>query len=80
MELRRCAALLPEERGSGAERRDDDRYAQAHNCAGPLGFSVRSPVLPGAREFVAAAEAAGIPRGDYNGRDRYGGCRVAGYL
>src|SRR5205809_3000855 len=40
------------------------------NAAEPLGVSVRSPVLPGAREFVEAAEAAGIPRGDYNGRDR----------
>ena len=44
--------------------------APAHNSAGPLGVSVRSPVLTAAREFVAAAEAAGIPRGDYNGRDR----------
>ncbi len=42
----------------------------AHNQAGPMGVSVRSPVLPCAREFVEAAEAAGIPRGDYNGRDR----------
>ena len=45
---------------------DDD----AHNTTGPLGVSVRSPVLQGAREFVEAAVAAGIPRGDYNGRDR----------
>ena len=44
----------------------------AHNTAGPLGVSVRSPILPGAREFVDAAVAAGIPRGDYNGRDRGG--------
>jgi choline dehydrogenase-like flavoprotein len=44
----------------------------AHSTAGPLGVSVRSPVLPGAREFVDAAVAAGIPRGDYNGRDRGG--------
>ena len=29
--------------------------APAHNSAGPMGVSVRSPVLPGAREFVAAA-------------------------
>ena len=42
----------------------------AHNRAGPMGVCVRSPVLPGACEFVEAAEAAGIPRGDYNGRDR----------
>jgi len=44
----------------------------AHGTSGPLGVCVRSPVLRGAREFVAAAEAAGIPQGDYNGRDRGG--------
>ena len=44
----------------------------AHNTAGPLGVSVRSPVLPGARDFVDATVAAGIPQGDYNGRDRGG--------
>lgn len=42
----------------------------AHGTGGPLGVSVRTPVIPGARSFVEAAEAAGIPRGDYNGRDR----------
>lgn len=46
--------------------------AEAHNTSGPLGISVRSPILEGAREFVEAAEAAGIPRGDYNGRERGG--------
>ena len=46
--------------------------ADAHNTDGPLGVSVRSPVINGSREFVAAAEAAGIPVGDYNGRDRGG--------
>jgi choline dehydrogenase len=46
--------------------------AAAHNTAGPLGVSVRDPVLPAARQFVEAAVAAGIPRGDYNGRDRGG--------
>jgi choline dehydrogenase-like flavoprotein len=51
--------------------------ARAHNSAGPLGVSVRSPVLPGAREFVEAAAAAGIPRGDYNGRDRGAAAGVA---
>src|SRR6266581_5927741 len=54
--------------------------AEAHNAAGPLGVSVRSPVLPGAREFVEAAEAAGIPRGDYNGRDRGGAAGVVSLL
>tara|TARA_R110002096_G_scaffold80612_20_gene188793 strand:+ start:489 stop:2327 length:1839 start_codon:yes stop_codon:yes gene_type:complete len=44
----------------------------SHGQGGPLGVSVRSPVIPAARDFVGAAEAAGIPRGDYNGRDRGG--------
>src|SRR6202451_1178695 len=43
---------------------------EAHNTSGPLGVSVRSPALEGAREFVQAAEATGMRRGDYNGRDR----------
>ncbi len=51
--------------------------AAAHNTTGPLGVSVRSPILPGATEFVEAAEASGIPRGDYNGRDRGGPSGVA---
>jgi choline dehydrogenase len=46
--------------------------AAAHSTTGPLGVSVRDPVLPGARQFVEAAVAAGIPKGDYNGRDRGG--------
>lgn len=54
--------------------------ADAHNGAGPMGVSVRAPVLTGAREFVAAAEAAGIPRGDYNGRDRGGAAGVVSLL
>jgi choline dehydrogenase len=45
---------------------------EAHNTQGPLGVSVRSPVLAGAQEFVDAAVAAGIAPGDYNGRDRGG--------
>jgi len=49
----------------------------AHNTRGPLGVSVRAPVLAGATEFVQAAQAAGIPRGDYNGRDRGGAQGVA---
>ncbi len=44
----------------------------AHNTSGPLGVSVRGPVLPAAQQFVQAANAAGIPEGDYNGRDRGG--------
>jgi choline dehydrogenase len=47
-----------------------------HGTGGPLGVSVRSPRTVAAEQFVAAAEAAGIPMGDYNGRDRGGpvGC------
>ena len=46
--------------------------AQAHNSDGPLGVSILSPALPASNDFVEAAVAAGIPRGDYNGRDRGG--------
>ena len=35
---------------------------------------------PGAQEFVDAAAAAGIPTGDYNGRDRGGNTGVASLL
>lgn len=52
----------------------------AHNHTGPLGVAVRAPVLQGAREFVAAAEAAGVPRGDYNGRDRGGAAGVSSLM
>lgn len=54
--------------------------ADAHNTEGPLGVSVRAPVITGAREFVEAANAAGIPPGDYNGRDRGGRDGVASLL
>jgi choline dehydrogenase len=50
--------------------------AAAHNTDGPVGVSVRSPTLIGALEFVEAAQAAGIPKGDYNGRDRGGATGV----
>lgn len=51
--------------------------AQAHGSGGPLGVSVRAPVIPAARDFVTAAAAAGIPKGDYNGRDRGGPAGVS---
>ncbi len=54
--------------------------APAHSTTGPLGVSVRSPILAGAREFVDASIAAGIPRGDYNGRDRGGPSGVVSLL
>jgi choline dehydrogenase-like flavoprotein len=43
---------------------------EAHSKGGPLGVSVRKPALPGARAFVEAMKALGVPEGDYNGRDR----------
>ncbi len=49
----------------------------AHGTGGPLGVSVRSPVIPASRDFVKAAAATGIPVGDYNGRDRGGPKGVA---
>jgi choline dehydrogenase-like flavoprotein len=51
--------------------------AAAHGTGGPLGVSVRSPVIPAARDFVKAAGSTGIPSGDYNGRDRGGPAGVA---
>jgi choline dehydrogenase len=51
--------------------------ASAHNASGPLGVSVRSPLLKGAQEFVTAATATGIKLGDYNGRDRGGPAGMA---
>lgn len=53
---------------------------EAHSSDGPLGVAVRTPVLPGARAFVDAAVAAGIPAGDYNGRDRGGPAGVVSLL
>ena len=53
---------------------------EAHSTEGPLGVSVRAPVISGAQEFVDAAAAAGIPTGDYNGRDRGGNTGVASLL
>jgi choline dehydrogenase-like flavoprotein len=54
--------------------------ADAHNTKGPLGVSVRSPVLRGSQEFVEAAVATGIPVGDYNGRNRGGDDGVVSLL
>lgn len=51
--------------------------SEAHGTGGPLGVSVRSPVIPASRDFVKAAGATGIPTGDYNGRDRGGPAGVA---
>jgi choline dehydrogenase-like flavoprotein len=68
------AEVLPYFRKSEGLVPDDDLPVDpdAHGTDGPLGVSLRNPVLPGARAFVDAAVAAGIPAGDYNGRDRGG--------
>ncbi len=49
----------------------------AHGEDGPVSVGVRSPVIPASRAFVEAAGKVGIPRGDYNGRDRGGAAGVA---
>jgi choline dehydrogenase-like flavoprotein len=54
--------------------------AGAHGRGGPVRVGVRSPVFPACRTFVDAAGAAGIPRGDYNGRDRGGPSGVASLM
>ena len=46
--------------------------AEVHGTDGPLGVSVRQPVIAGAEAFVKAASEVGIPVGDYNGRTRGG--------
>lgn len=50
---------------------------EAHGTGGPLGVSVRAPRTIAAEQFVQAAEASGIPMGDYNGRDRGGAVGVS---
>jgi len=76
------ADVLPYFRKSEALAPDDPIVtdAEAHGDHGPLGVSVRAPALPGALAFVEAAVAAGIPRGDYNGRDRGGATGVVSLL
>jgi len=76
------ADVLPYFRKSEALAAGDDIVvdADAHGTDGPLGVSVRQPVLTAAREFVDAAVAAGVPRGDYNGRDRGGATGVVSLL
>lgn len=41
-----------------------------HGDNGPVGVSVRQPILPASTQFVEAAGAAGMKQGDYNGRAR----------
>ncbi len=53
---------------------------EARGTTGPLGVSVRTPVLQGAREFVQAAQRTGMRCGDYNGRDRGGPAGVVSLM
>jgi choline dehydrogenase len=64
--------LLPYFKKSEGFHPSDDIVVDhdAHNPDGPLGVSVRAPVIPAAQQFVDAAKATGIQTGDYNGRDR----------
>ncbi|PKW26564.1 GMC family oxidoreductase [Phycicoccus duodecadis] len=43
---------------------------EAHADDGPVGVSVREPILPASTQFVDAAGATGMKQGDYNGADR----------
>ena len=52
----------------------------SHGSGGPVGVAVRSPVIPAARQFVAAANAAGLPSGDYNGAGRFNPAGVASLM
>lgn len=47
-----------------------DSDLEMHGDDGPVGVSVRQPILPASTQFVEAAGAAGIKQGDYNGRAR----------
>ncbi|MGJ9421686.1 GMC family oxidoreductase [Aeromicrobium sp. CF3.5] len=65
---------------NGAGSPDGDEVVideEVHGTDGPLGVSVRAPRTVAAQQFVQAAEAVGIPRGDYNGRDRGGAVGVS---
>lgn len=68
----RSEGLAPPEPDGGVVIDDD-----AHGTDGPLGVSVREPRMAAAEQFVEAAAAAGIPTGDYNGRDRGGPAGLA---
>ena len=52
----------------------------ARGTGGPVGVAVRSPVIPAARQFVAAANAVGLPSGDYNGAGRFDPAGVASLM
>ena len=80
LELRRRAALLQARARAWRRAATSSSTPTPTTPTGPLGVSVRAPVLRGAQEFVEAAVAAGIPAGDYNGRDRGGPAGVVSLL
>lgn len=60
------------------ERMEDVRHSneaiidtEGRGSSGPIGVSIRSPVIPASRQFVAAGEAVGLSSGDYNGSGRH---------
>jgi choline dehydrogenase len=61
-----CFERMEEVRPSNEATIDDDGRGKA----GPIGVGIRSPVIPAARQFVQAGEAAGLTSGDYNGSGR----------
>ena len=80
LELRRRPALLQEERR--ARRRATTSSSTPTRTAPTVRSGCRCVhrCSRGAQEFVDAAVAAGIPRGDYNGRDRGGAAGVVSLL
>ena len=71
-----CCPISARARASTPSDDTPDRRGRAQHD-GPLGVSVRSPVLPARAISWKPPAAAGIPRGDYNGRDRGGAAGVA---
>ncbi|WP_369025320.1 GMC family oxidoreductase [Qipengyuania sp. RANM35] len=66
-DVRHCFERMEEVRPSNEAIID----SEGRGTSGPIGVGIRSPVIPAARQFVQAAEAVGIPSGDYNGSGRF---------
>lgn len=66
------AEVLPYFRKAEGFVRDPELHPDAdmHGYDGPVGVSVRQPILPASTQFVEAAGATGLKQGDYNGRAR----------
>lgn len=53
---------------------------EAHSKDGPMGVSIRNPILPGFTKFIEAAQATGFPLIDYNGSTRGGPAGGTSYM